>query len=151
MSAACCYSWCSAVPHSHTASCSNNQTHTLSRQLSSFIHVNITRHFVFCHNSLQLIICLINYICPAGWKDIICISLGEWNHSAKVDVFIVSLISWPLTFISINLVQMYEHKCSLWFRMGVVPVHRRSAVSPIHRSGPMSLLGLVVIRWKPDG
>lgn len=34
----------------------NTQTHTLSRQLSQFIHVNVTSHFVFCHSSLQLII-----------------------------------------------------------------------------------------------
>lgn len=88
----------------------NPLTSPNTRQLSQFIHVNFTSHFVFCHNSLQLIICLINYICAVGWKDTICISLNmlhaEWNHSGEADVFTASLLSQPLDFISINLAQL---------------------------------------------
>lgn len=46
----------------------HEQTCILSRHLSQFNPLNITSHFVFCHNSLQLIICLINYICAVGRK-----------------------------------------------------------------------------------
>ena len=144
VSAACCYSWCSAVPCSKNTVCAATAPkHTLFRRLSHFIHVDIRSHFVFCHNSLQLIICLINYICAVGWKDTICISLNVpcWMRSLSKGWFIYSVSDFTTT-------SLYFHKAgsALWSSalrhevpLGGLPVHRRSAVSPTLWRGPISL------------
>lgn len=137
--------FCCTAPHA--------RAYILSRHLSQFNPLNITSHFVFCHNSLQLIICLINYICAVGRKAcnlhlIKCSRLNK-NHSVKVDVFTVSPFflsshgqqcSWILL------------SCGVFSSCEGSPVHRRSAVSPTHWRVPMSLFFLCgLVRIRPAG